>query len=102
MENVEQAIVRPEFVKVAKLDENIVYRASASEGIVLQTAFRGNTTELTIEVNGSTIYAHRGLNHPEIKVGEKVNVFLYRIFVTSENKAYLLENKTLSDNSVYI
>ena len=102
MENVEQAIVRPEFVKVAKLDENIVYRASASEGVVLQTAFRGNTTELTIEVNGSTIYAHRGLDHPEIKVGERVNVFLYRIFVTSENKAYLLENKTLSDNSVYI
>ena len=102
IENVDKAIVRPEFVKVAKLDENIVYRASASEGIVLQTAFRGNTTELTIETNGSTIYAHRSLDEPEIKVGEKVNVFLYRIFVTSDNKAYLLENKTLADTNVYI
>ena len=102
IENVEKAIVRPEFVKVAKLSENIVYRASASEGVVLQTAFRGNTTELTIDVNGSTIYAHRGLNSPEIRVGERVNVFLYRIFVTSENKAYLLENKTLSENSIVI
>ncbi len=102
IENAEKAIVRPEFVKVAKLSENIVYRASASEGVVLQTAFRGNTTELTIDVNGSTIYAHRGLNSPEIRVGERVNVFLYRIFVTSENKAYLLENKTLSENSIVI
>lgn len=102
IENAEKAIVRPEFVKVTKLSENIVYRASASEGVVLQTAFRGNTTELTIDVNGSTIYAHRGLNNSEIKVGERVNVFLYRIFVTSENKAYLLENKTLSENSIVI
>ena len=38
----------------------------------------------------------------EVKVGEKVDVFLYRIFVTSGNKAYILENKTLSENSVFI
>lgn len=86
--NAEKAIVRPEFVKVAKKDENIIYPASASEGEVTQVAFRGNTTELTIKVNGSTITANRGLNHAEVKVGEKVNVFLYRIFVTSGSEAY--------------
>lgn len=98
----EKAIVRPEFVKVAKKNENIIYRASASEGEVTQVSFRGDTIELTVKVNGSIITAHRGLNHSEIKVGEKVNVFLYRIFVTSGDNAYLLENRTLTENSIYI
>ena len=100
--NAEKAIVRPEFVKVAKKTENIVYRASASEGEVIQVSFRGDVTELKIKVNGSIVTAHRGLNHSEIKKGEKVDVFLYRIFVTSGDKAYILENKTLSENSVFI
>lgn len=98
----EQVVVRPEFVKVAKKNENIIYRASASEGEVTQVAFRGNTIELTISVNGSTITANRGLNHPEIKVGEKVDVFLYRIFVISQDKAYLIENKALTENLIFI
>ncbi len=98
----EQVVVRPEFVKVAKKNENIIYRASASEGEVTQVAFRGNTIELTISVNGSTITANRGLNHPEIKVGEKVDVFLYRIFVISQGKAYLIENKALTENLIFI
>lgn len=98
----EKAIVRPEFVRVARKDENIIYPASASEGEVIQVSFRGDVTEIKINVNGSIITANRGLNHSEIKVGEKVDVFLYRIFVTSGNKAYILENKTLSENSVFI
>ena len=49
--NAEKAIVRPEFVKVAKKTENIVYRASASEGEVIQVSFRGDVTELKIKVN---------------------------------------------------
>ena len=97
----EKAIVRPEFVKVAKKNEDILYSASASEGEVIQTAFRGDKIELVISVNGSLITARRDLDLPEINVGEKVNVFLYRIFVTSGNEARLLENRTLTDNSVY-
>ncbi|MGN1090112.1 MAG: sulfate/molybdate ABC transporter ATP-binding protein [Huintestinicola sp.] len=102
VENAEKAIVRPEFVKVAKKNENIIYRSSASEGEIIRTAFRGNYTELTISVNGSIITANRGLNDAPVEVGEKVNVFLYRIFVTVGDKAVLLENNALLDNSVYI
>ncbi|MGN0667480.1 MAG: sulfate/molybdate ABC transporter ATP-binding protein [Huintestinicola sp.] len=102
VENAEKAIVRPEFVKVAKKNENIIYRSSASEGEVIRTAFRGNYTELTISVNGSIITANRGLNDALVEVGERVNVFLYRIFVTVGDKAILLENNALLDNSVFI
>lgn len=102
VENADKAIVRPEFVKVAKKNENIVFKSSASEGEVIRTAFRGNSIELTISVNGSIITAERGLNETIIKEGERVNVFLYRIFVTAGEKAFLLENNALAVNSVFI
>lgn len=102
VENVDKAIVRPEFVKASKKNENIIYRSSASEGEVIRTAFRGSCTELTISVNGSIITANRGLDEAPVEVGEKVNVFLYRIFVTVGDKAFLLENNALSDDSVFI
>lgn len=102
IEGADKAIVRPEFVKAAKKNENIIYRSSASEGEVIQESFRGNSIELVISVNGSIITANRGLNEPPVSVGEKVNVFLYRIFVTAGEKAYLLENRSLTENSVVI
>ncbi|MGN1416875.1 MAG: ABC transporter ATP-binding protein [Oscillospiraceae bacterium] len=102
IEGADKAIVRPEFVKAAKKNENIIYRSSASEGEVLQVSFRGNSIELLISVNGSIITANRGLDEAPVEVGEKVNVFLYRIFVTAGEKAYLLENRSLTENSVVI
>ena len=35
-------------------------------------------------------------------VGEKVDVFVYRMFVTVGDKAYLLENKALVEESIFI
>jgi sulfate transport system ATP-binding protein len=42
------------------------------------------------------------LEEKSIEVGETVDVFLYRLFVTSGEKAMLLENKSLVDDSVFI
>ena len=37
-----------------------------------------------------------------IEAGEKVDVFIYRMFVTAGDKAYLIENKALNENSMII
>lgn len=102
VEGTEQAIVRPEFVKVTKKDEFQKYKTSASEGVIERVAFRGNTLEITVRSNGSIFTARRGLDEPAVAVGEKVDVFIYRIFVTVDNKSYLLENKSLEEDSVFI
>ncbi len=102
IEGVEKAIVRPEFIKITKKDEFQKYVASVSEGVVEQVMFRGDTTEVIVRVNDSVIVAKRGLDEPTIDVGEKVNVFIYRIFVTVGDNAYLLENKNLNESSVVI
>lgn len=102
IEGAEQAIVRPEFVKITKKNEVQKFRSSASEGIVESISFRGDKTEVSVRVNDVLLTAKRGLDEAQISVGEKVDVFIYRIFVTVGDKAYLLENKALQVESIFI
>lgn len=102
VDNVDKAIIRPEFVKVSKKNEVQRFGPSASEGVVERVSFRGDSLELLVNVNGNQIIAKRGLEEKSIAVGEKVDVFIYRLFVTVGEKAMLLENQSLVDDSVFI
>ena len=101
IENVEKAIVRPEFVKVTKKNEVQKYKSSASHGVT-KNVFRGDSIEVVVDVDGTELKARRGLDEQAIEVGEEVDVFLYRIFVTVGDKAYLLDNKSISEDSLVI
>ena len=98
----EKAIVRPEFVKVTKKNEVQKYKSSASEGVVKSVSFRGDRLELSILVNDTLLIARRELDENSIAVGETVDVFLYRIFVTAGDRAYLLANQSLQEDSIVI
>ena len=102
IENVEKAIVRPEFVKVTKKNEVQKYKSSASHGVTKNVLFRGDSLEVVVDVDGTELKARRGLDEQAIEVGEEVDVFLYRIFVTVGDKAYLLDNKSISEDSLVI
>ena len=102
VDNVDKAIIRPEFVKVSKKNEVQRFGTSASEGVVERVSFRGDSLELLVNVNDNQFIAKRGLEEKSIAVGEKVDVFIYRLFVTVGEKAMLLENQSLVDDSVFI
>ena len=102
IENVEKAIVRPEFVKVTKKNEVQKYKSSASHGVTKNVLFRGDSIEVVVDVDGTELKARRGLDEQAIEDGEEVDVFLYRIFVTVGDKAYLLDNKSNSEDSLVI
>jgi len=102
IENAEKAIVRPEFVKVTKKNEVQKYKSSASHGVTKNVLFRGDSIEVVVDVDGTELKARRGLDEQAIEVGEEVDVFLYRIFVTIGDKAYLLDNKSISEDSLVI
>ena len=102
IEGAEQAIVRPEFVKVTKKTEVQKYKNSAEEGVATDVAFRGSGIELSVLVNSETLTARRSFDEPGISVGEKVDIFIYRIFVTVGESAFLLENKSLREPVVVI
>lgn len=102
VENADHAIVRPEFVKVTKKNEHQKYKSSAAEGTVESVSFRGDNIEVVVNVNGTLLTAKRGLDEKAVSLGETVDVFLYRLFVTADDKAYLLENKSLTEDSLVI
>lgn len=102
LENIDKAFVRPEFVKATKKSEQQPYKSSATEGIVEKISFRGDNIELQIRTKDTVLTARRSLDLAPVSVGEKVDVFIYRIFVTSGNKAQLLENQSLREEFVII
>ena len=102
VENYDKALVRPEFIKITKKDEVQKYKKSAAEGIVEDTAFRGDYIEYTVRSNGSTFLARRGLDDARVETGEKVDVFIYRIFVTVGDEVRLLRNESVREETVVI
>ena len=102
VEGADKAIVRPEFIKITKLNEPFRQKASVSVGEVVKTAFRGNNIEVTVKCDGGVINGVRGLEEHAVYHGEKGNVFLYRLFVTKGDNAFILENKSLTEESVVI
>ena len=101
-EGAEKIIVRPEFVKVSKLDEVEKFKTSVSRGVVERVAFRGDNLELQVRVNNSVVTARRSLEKADIREGEEVNVFLYRIFALKGNEVQLIENEAVRDDFVII
>lgn len=102
IENVDKAFVRPEFVKVTKKSEEQPYKSSATEGVVEKISFRGDNIELRVRTNDTVLIAKRGLDLAPVSVGETVDVFVYRVFVTSGDEARLLENQSLREEYVVI
>ena len=94
--------MRPEFVKVTKKTEVQQYKNSAEEGVVTDIAFRGSGIEIIVLVNGELLTARRGFDEASVSVGEKVDVFIYRIFATVGESAYLLQNKSIREPIVVI
>ena len=98
----EYAIVRPEFVKVTRKNEVQKYKSSASEADVERVAFRGSYFELQLKLGEVVLSARRGLDEPLVRQGEKVDVFVQRLFVIKENKVYALENSSAREDYLVI
>lgn len=99
IESMNQAVIRPEFIRIAKRGELKQYLSAAEEGIVESISFRGNNLEVKVQMKGQSFTATRSLEKESIQVGEKVDVLIYRLYVCDEDKTYLLENKAMQDNN---
>lgn len=97
-----RAIVRPEFVRITKKNENQIYKRSAMEGVVERIAFRGNNLELKVRIDDMVLTAKRGLEEPPVAEGEIVDVFVYKLFVINGNQAVLLQNSSIHEESLVI
>ncbi len=92
-------IVRPEFVEAFKPDnEEMKHLADrAEDGVVTSISFRGDSLQVELRVNGLKLVTRRSLERREIKVGEHLNVFLYRVYVIEGSDTRIYENERLAD-----
>lgn len=92
-----KVIIRPEFVEAFKSDNKKFHELldCAEEGIIEKIAFRGNSLELTLSVNGVSLTTNRSLERRPVEIGEKLCVLLYRAYVFDENGTQICKNQLL-------
>ena len=96
------AILRPEFVSVFKKGENVQFSKSAEEAIVEDIIFRGSNMEIKVRLHDNLISSARSINEPPVEIGEKVDVFIYRLFAINGHEVQLINNLSLKNESVFI
>lgn len=99
----DNAVIRPEFVKIIKKGEFNQYPCAVQEGKVKEIAFRGDHVEVDVEVLGKVITANRSIEENQLNIGEIVDVLIHRIYIFNNDKAQMIENSHFENKeSIYI
>ncbi|MDO4491178.1 MAG: ABC transporter ATP-binding protein [Lachnospiraceae bacterium] len=97
-----EAVIRPEFIRVTRKNEEQKYCKSTVEGIVENTFFRGDYFEVKIRIGDTHVVAKRDAEESRLEIGEPVDVFLYKMFLTKDNEVELVDNPSLLENDIII
>ena len=97
-----EATIRPEFVKITKKNEVQKYSKSTVEGTVIDICFRGDHFEVKVKIDDTVVTSKRDAEDPKVELGEKVDVFLYKLFLTKDNEVELVENQSVMEEGVVI
>lgn len=96
------AILRPEFISISKKGEKQQFSKSAEEGVVEDIIFRGSSIEVRVRLHDVLLSANRSVNDAPVTIGEKVDVFIYRLYVIDGDTITLQDNNSLRKESVII
>lgn len=96
------SFIRPEFVSIFKKGESLQFEKSAEEAIVEDIIFRGSNLEVKTRIHGNLISAVRSINDPAVEIGEKVFVFIYRLYVVTNDEVSLLINSSIAEEAIVI
>lgn len=101
--NAKKAVIRPEFIKIAKRNEIHENMSAYEDGVVEDIIFKGSHLEIKILVRGSILTGRRLSTDEAVSIGEKIRVLIYRMHGFHEKDTHLLTNALLVDsNSVFI
>jgi len=99
-EDYSKAILRPEFVRVTKTDQEI-YPHASEHGTVEDIFFRGSVLELRLSVGGLKLISYRSLEDDALAVGEEVSVLIYRLYLYNDRQVHLVENSAFKANDAF-
>ena len=96
-QGIDRAVVRPEFIECFRPDNQKLSAAmdAVEEGVIEEISFRGNCLELRLNVKGVTLTAQRSLERRPVKVGDRMYVLIYRMYIFDRDNAHLLENEEI-------
>lgn len=98
-----KAILRPEFIEIAKNDTEILTPLAAEKGIVKDIAFRGNNLQIDVQIGDVVLNGYRSLEQEPLEIGEEVFVLIHRVYIFNDKNAEVLENKIKTQEiSVFI
>ncbi|MDO4490189.1 MAG: ABC transporter ATP-binding protein [Lachnospiraceae bacterium] len=98
----DQVLIRPEFVRIYKENEQQQFSATSSPGKVLDVVFRGDSSEITVQVGDKIIVGSRSMGETPVNVGENVYVLVYRLILTREEQVKILDNYVLLGDDVFM
>lgn len=97
-----EAIIRPEFIELARDEKEISLPLGAERGTVKATYFRGSSVAVDIEVRGQLLRAHRSLEKAPLQAGDKALAFIHRIYSLEAGRTRIIENQAKRQESVVI
>lgn len=92
-----KAIIRPEFIEIAKDDTEILTPLAAEKGIVKSISFGGNNIQIDVQVGNEIFNGYRSLEQEELNVGQEVLVLIHRVYTFNEKQAKVVENRIKSE-----
>jgi len=96
-----KAILRPEFIEIAKNDTEILTPLAAEKGIVKDIAFRGNNIQIDVQVGAEILNGYRSLEQEPLNIGDEVLVLIHKVYTFNDKKAEVVENK-IKSQQVYV
>lgn len=100
-ETFDWAVIRPEFVAVYKADAVHDNLSAVERGLVEAVTFRGTRLSMRIKIGEHTIEADHPIEADSFKVGEEVQVLIYRLFLCSYSDVHIAKNKALEPGQVF-
>ncbi len=101
IKNSPMAAIRPEFVKVSPAGADVEYPNACMDGVVRYADFRGSSLELAVEVDGLELKAEYVLDGAPLKEGDRVKVFVSRIYAFDDSSVSTVVNSSLKTDEIY-
>ncbi|MGG7177712.1 sulfate/molybdate ABC transporter ATP-binding protein [Clostridium paraputrificum] len=87
-----KAVLRPEFVQIAKNKGEIVNFSATEKGVITFIAFRGNNELIKVQIGNIFITGYRSLEDEILEVGDEVIVLIHRLYIFDDKNARMIEN----------
>ncbi|MCD8004914.1 MAG: ABC transporter ATP-binding protein [Oscillospiraceae bacterium] len=85
------AILRPEFITLAKPGERVPSGGGPERGTVEDVVFRGGVLEVKVRLDGPLLSARRPVSAPPLQIGEPVDVYFHRMLLLRDGQVSCLE-----------